>query len=126
MAGPTTDRRAARSAVASLRNRAPPPRPVRPARRKSASSASASSESPPDAEAVKTLLWLACIGATAYGGYWYATKPGCGARDAVACPPAELEEGVGVMLKAVEVCPTAGYLCVDQRNQPPFRWPLDQ
>lgn len=74
---------------------------------------------------MKTLIWLACIGGIAYGAYWYATKPGCGARDAVACPPAELEEGVGVALKAIEVCPTAGYLCVEGRNQPLFRWPLD-
>jgi hypothetical protein len=75
---------------------------------------------------MKLLIWLACIGGIAYGGYWYATKPGCGARDAVACPEAELEEGVGVLLKAVEICPTAGYLCVDQRGQPLYRWPLDK
>jgi len=75
---------------------------------------------------MKTLLWLACIGGIAYGAYWYVTKPGCGAKDAVACPPAELEEGVGVALKAAEVCPTAGYLCVDGRGQPLPRWPLDK
>jgi hypothetical protein len=75
---------------------------------------------------MKVLIWLACIAGIAYGAYRYAVAPGCGARDAVACPPAELEEGVGVALKAVEICPTAGYLCVDGRSQPLFRWPLDK
>jgi hypothetical protein len=75
---------------------------------------------------MKTLIWLACIGGIAYGAYRYAGSPGCGGRGAVACPPAELEEGVGVALKAAEVCPTAGYLCVDGRGQPLPRWPLDK
>ncbi len=75
---------------------------------------------------MKTLIWLACIGGIAYGGYRYIAGPGCGGRDAVACPPAELEEGVGVTLKAAEVCPGAGYLCVEGRGQPLARWPLDK
>src|SRR5213075_2550588 len=75
---------------------------------------------------MKTLIWLACIGSMAYGAFWYVTKPGCGARGALACPAAELEEGFGVVLKASEVCPSAGDLCIDLRNQPAFRWPLDK
>jgi len=75
---------------------------------------------------MKALIWLACIGGIAYGAYRYAVSPACGARDAVACPPAELEEGFGVVLKASEICPSAGYLCLDLRNQPAFRWPLDK
>jgi hypothetical protein len=74
---------------------------------------------------MRALLWLACIGGVAYGAYWYMTKPGCGARGAVACPPAELEEGVGVTLSAAEVCPKSGYLCAEGRQRPLARWPLD-
>jgi hypothetical protein len=75
---------------------------------------------------MKTLIWLACVGGVAYGAYWYVTKPGCGSRGALACPPAELEEGVGVTLSAAEVCPRSGYLCVEGRNRPVMRWPLDK
>ena len=75
---------------------------------------------------MKALLWIACIGGIAYGSYWYVTKPGCGSSGALACPPAELEEGVGVTVAAAKFCPRAGYLCVDYRNQQVFRWPLDK
>lgn len=75
---------------------------------------------------MKALIWLACIGGLAYGSYWYVTKPDCGSRGAVACPPAELEEGVGVALNAAEVCPKSGYLCAEVRNRQLFRWPLDK
>jgi hypothetical protein len=75
---------------------------------------------------MKVLLWLACIGGIAYGVYWYVVSPDCGKKGAVACPPAELEEGVGVALKAAEVCPTAGYLCVDAPGRELVRWPLDK
>lgn len=75
---------------------------------------------------MKALIWLACIAGVAYGGYRYAASPDCGKKGAVACPPAELEEGVGVTVSAAELCPRAGYLCVDHRNQPVFRWPLDK
>jgi hypothetical protein len=75
---------------------------------------------------VKTLFLLACVAGVAYGAYRYAVSPNCGGRNAVACPPAELEEGVGVALKAAEVCPSAGYLCVEGRNRPVMRWPLDK
>jgi hypothetical protein len=75
---------------------------------------------------MKGLLWLACVAGIAYGAYWYAVRPDCGGRGAVACPPAELEEGLGVTLKAAEVCPGAGYLCVDARGRELARWPLDK
>jgi len=74
---------------------------------------------------VKALFWLACIGGVAYGAYWYAFKPACGSRGAIACPPAELEEGVGVTLRAAEICPKSGYLCFEGRRQI-ARWPLDK
>ena len=76
---------------------------------------------------MKTIVWLACIAGIAYGGYRYAMSPGCGGRGAVACPPAELEEGVGVALRAAEVCPRAGYLCADGKGSLEVqRWPLDK
>ena len=56
----------------------------------------------------------------------FATKPGCGSSGALACPPAELEEGVGVTVSAAEFCPSAGYLCVEGRGREAFRWPLDK
>ena len=34
-------------------------------------------------------------------------------ESAVACPAAELEEGLGSALRKSEVCPGAGYLCAD-------------
>ena len=74
---------------------------------------------------MKTLFWLACIGGVAYGAYWYAFKPACGSRGAIACPAAELEEGVGVTLRAAEICPKSGYLCFEGRRQI-ARWPLDK
>jgi hypothetical protein len=75
--------------------------------------------------AMKAVLWLACIGAVAYGGYRYAISPNCGARGALACPPPELEEGVGVTVKSAELCPGAGYLCASGGFQV-ARWPLDK
>lgn len=75
---------------------------------------------------MKTLFLLACVAGIAYGGYRYVASPGCGGRGAVACPPAELEEGLGVTLKAADVCPGAGYLCVEARGRELVRWPLDK
>ena len=73
---------------------------------------------------MKTLVFLvACVGVAVY---WFGFRPACGRSGAVACPEPALEEGVGVTLRAREVCPGAGYLC----NRPvPFqvvRWPLDK
>src|SRR5258706_9804142 len=76
--------------------------------------------------AMKGLIWLACIAGIAYGGYRYVVSPGCGGRGAVACPPAAVEEGVGVTVKATDVGPGAGYLCVDARGRELVRWPLDK
>ncbi|MEA3195151.1 MAG: Matrixin [Betaproteobacteria bacterium] len=76
---------------------------------------------------MKALIWLVCIGGIAYGAYRYVVSPGCGGRSAVACPPAELEEGVGTTLSAAELCPRSGYLCTERgRNFQVARWPLDK
>lgn len=72
---------------------------------------------------MKTLVLLAMI---AFAGYWVVNRPGCGRADAVACPAAELEEGVGVTLQRARVCPSAGYLCVGRGGFQVFRWPLTQ
>lgn len=75
---------------------------------------------------MKTLFLLACVAGVAYGAYRYVVSPACGGRGAVACPSAELEEGLGVTVKAADVCPGAGYLCVDARGRELVRWPLDK
>src|SRR5262245_35832838 len=71
----------------------------------------------------KFLFVLVILGA----GYWWYSKPaGCGTAGAVECPPAELEEGVGVTLEASDVCRGAGYLCVERKTFQVMRWPLDK
>src|SRR5262245_8939657 len=69
---------------------------------------------------------IALIVSVAIGVYWFGFRPACGRSGAVACPEPALEEGVGVTLRARDVCPGAGYLC---NRKPPFqvlRWPLDK
>jgi len=72
---------------------------------------------------MKIIIFLAAVGAAAY---WFGFRPACGTSGALACPEPALEQGVGVVLGAKEVCRGAGYLC----NHPiPFqvvRWPLDK
>lgn len=58
--------------------------------------------------------------------YWFGFRTGCGTRGAVACPPKELEEGVGVTLSAAEVCRDAGYLCFEQKTFQVQRFNLSQ
>ncbi len=65
--------------------------------------------------------------AVAFAVYWFGVRGGCGTRDALACPPPALEEGVGVTLAAVEICPRAGYLCVEKSGALQVaRWPLEK
>jgi hypothetical protein len=75
---------------------------------------------------MKKLLFVAGI---VFAVYWFGLrgKGGeCGTPGAVACPNAELEEGVGVTLNAADVCPTAGYLCYQRASFQVMRWPLDK
>jgi predicted Zn-dependent protease len=58
--------------------------------------------------------------------WWYLRDDRCGTRGTVACPSAELEEGVGVTLNARNVCPNAGYLCYQRESFQVLRWPLDK
>jgi len=76
---------------------------------------------------MKTLLIVAGI---VFAVYWFGLRGGggggCGTPGAVACPNAELEEGIGVTLNAADVCPTAGYLCIGRTSFQVMRWPLDK
>ena len=73
--------------------------------------------------APRFLLVMAVVGAV----YWFGFRGGCGTRGALACPPPALEEGVGITLAAAEVCPTAGYLCVERGGALQVtRWSLAQ
>ena len=59
--------------------------------------------------------------------YWLGFRGGCGTRGAIACPPPALEEGVGLALAAAEICPRAGYLCVEKGGALQVaRWPLEK
>ena len=67
------------------------------------------------------------LAAIAFAVYWFGLRGGCGTRGALACPPPELEQGVGVALGGAEICPRAGYLCVEKGSTLQVaRWPLEQ
>lgn len=53
-------------------------------------------------------------------------RPRCGSGKALECPAAELEEGVGITLRAAEVCPSAGYLCDEWPQFQVARFALDK
>ena len=73
------------------------------------------------------IRWLIAIAAIGFAAYWFASRPGCGRAGAVACPAAELEEGVGVTLSRAEACRGAGYLCEGRgASFQVARWPLDK
>lgn len=69
---------------------------------------------------------LACYAAVAFAIYWFGFRDDCGTRGALACPPPQLEEGVGVTLDAAEVCRSSAYLCAQGRNFQVARWGLDK
>jgi predicted Zn-dependent protease len=69
---------------------------------------------------------LACYAGIVFAIYWFGFRDGCGTKGALACPPPELEEGIGVTLDAREVCPGSGYLCAQGRNFQVIRWGLDK
>lgn len=68
---------------------------------------------------------LAVIGIL-FAVYWFGFRSGCGTRGAIACPPAELEEGgPAVTLSVAAVCPVSGYLCAERKSNFRIeRWPL--
>lgn len=72
------------------------------------------------------MVRLICWGAFVFAIYWFGFHGGCGRSGAVACPPPELEEGVGVTLDAREVCRGSGYLCTALQGSQVTRWGLDK
>lgn len=57
--------------------------------------------------------------------WWFAIRDtACGAKGALACPAPALEEGVGVTLKADQVCPRSGFLCAGRGEFQVARWDL--
>lgn len=72
------------------------------------------------------MIRLACFAAAVFAIYWFGFRDSCGSRGALACPPPELEQGVGTILDAAEVCKDAGYLCAQGRNFQIVRWGLDK
>lgn len=76
--------------------------------------------------AVKALLVMVCIVGGVFGFWWLVLRGGCGTRGALACPDPALEEGVGVMLQASQVCPAAGYLCAQGPSFQVRRWSLEK
>jgi len=72
---------------------------------------------------MKTVVFLVIAGLSVY---WFGFRPACGTSGALACPDPALEQGIGGVLEAKEVCLGAGYLC---NHKIPFqvaRWPLDK
>lgn len=72
------------------------------------------------------MVRLMCWGAFVFAIYWFGFRGGCGRSGAVACPPPELEEGVGIVLSASEVCRDSGYLCAALQDSQVVRWGLDK
>jgi hypothetical protein len=72
------------------------------------------------------MIRLVCFAAAVFAIYWFGFRDSCGSRGALACPPPELEQGVGTILDAAEVCKDAGYLCAQGRNFQIVRWGLDK
>ena len=73
------------------------------------------------------MVRMICWGAFVFAIYWFGFRGGCGRSGALACPPSELEEGVGMTLDAREVCSGSGYLCAGGRNNfQVIRWGLDK
>jgi hypothetical protein len=66
------------------------------------------------------------IASLIFSVYMFFVRSGCGTSGSIACPPAELEEGLGTTLDIKEVCPHAGYLCYQRKSFKVDRWPLTQ
>lgn len=74
---------------------------------------------------MKVLFRLVLLVLAGWAAYSFALRPRCTATATLPCPPPELEEGVGTILNAWEVCRNAGYMCAEQREFQIMRWPLD-
>lgn len=72
------------------------------------------------------MVRMICWGALIFAIYWFGFRSGCGTSGALACPPPEIEEGVGVTLDAREVCRGSGYLCAAMQGSQVVRWGLDK
>ena len=72
------------------------------------------------------MVRMICWGAFVFAIYWFGFRSGCGTSGALACPPPEIEEGVGVTLDAREVCRGSGYLCAAMQDSQVTRWGLDK
>ncbi|MGV3627765.1 MAG: matrixin family metalloprotease [Betaproteobacteria bacterium] len=72
------------------------------------------------------MVRMICWGAFFFAIYWFGFRSGCGTSGALACPPPEIEEGVGVTLDAREVCRGSGYLCTAMQGSQVVRWGLDK
>lgn len=72
------------------------------------------------------MIRMICWGAFVFAIYWFGFRSGCGTSGALACPPPEIEEGVGVTLDAREVCRGSGYLCAAMQDSQVTRWGLDK
>jgi Matrixin len=72
---------------------------------------------------MKTVIFLVITGLAVY---WFGFRPGCGAAGALACPDPAIEQGVGVVLNAKEVCRGVGYFCGRPIPFQVIRWPLDK
>ncbi len=72
------------------------------------------------------MVRLICWGALVFVIYWFGFRGGCGRSGALACPPPELDEGVGITLDAREVCRNSGYLCTALQGSQVTRWNLDK
>jgi hypothetical protein len=75
---------------------------------------------------VKRVILLVCAASVAFAVYSFTLRSGCGTSGAIACPAPELEQAVGVKLKASDKCPRAGYLCNSRKSFQISRWPLDK
>lgn len=72
------------------------------------------------------MVRVICWGAFVFAIYWFGFRSGCGTSGALACPPPEIEEGVGMTLDAREVCRGTGYLCAAMQGSQVVRWGLDK
>ena len=72
------------------------------------------------------MVRMICWGAFVFAIYWFGCRADCGRCGALACPPPEIEEGVGVTLDAREVCRGSGYLCAAMQDSQVTRWGLDK
>lgn len=74
---------------------------------------------------MKALFLLSLVALVLWAAYSFALRPRCAPTATLPCPAPALEEGVGTMLDARDVCRGAGYLCAGRQSFQVMRWPLD-